>query len=317
MQAFAERSITGVAPIPAMTTDAERECYYRLASNAAGEGAIIEFGAWLGASTAYMAAAVRDSGAQQKVHTFDKFLSKKGHIYKVKEHYEKRGIDLSQAPIGDAFDAFKAYLGPLFEYVEPHKGEIERAKWDSEPITLIVNDAPKRVPAISTMLTNFRRGIREGTVMAWQDFCHFPSYEIPASLYRLREHFEFREAVIPGSTLVFEVKRTWKAGEASMAALDVGTWTPAEIAEAWDYWLDGRVDPRKAEIFRCGRAMFLCDIGEPRLAVAALAEVIGRRDEAVLKKWRYLRDARPDFVVRYGPLFAFLESEGAFEREAA
>lgn len=293
-----------------MTSDAERECYYRLTSEAAGDGAVIEFGAWLGASTAYMAAAIRDSGAVQKVHTFDKFLSKLGHIYKVQEHYEKRGIDISTAPVGDAFEAFKAYLGPLFAYVEPHKGEIEDARWGDEPIALIVNDAPKRVPAISSMLTNFRGGIREGTVMAWQDFCHFPSYEIPASLYRLRDHFEFRKAVYPGSTLVFTVRSVWDRQEVAMSRLDIGTWTPGEIADAWNYWLDGKVDPRKADIFRCGRAMFLCDIGEPKLAVEALSEVIARRDKAVLKKWAYLRKRRTDFLTRYAPLFAYLESQG-------
>ena len=302
--------VTGRPPIPAMTSDAERECYYRLTKEAAGKGAVIEFGAWLGASTAYMAAAMRDSGGG-KVHTFDKFLSKKGHIYKVKEHYEKRGIDLSKAPIGDAFDAFKEYLGPLIEYVEPHRGEIEDALWGDEPIALIVNDAPKRVPAISSMLTNFRGGIREGTVMAWQDFCHFPSYEIPACLYRLRGHFEFLEAVYPGSTLVFAVKSMWEPEEVSAEALAVKSWTPDEIEAAWDYWLE-RVHPQKADTFRCGRAMFLCDIGQPVFAVEALAEVIARQDKAVLKKWRYLKGARPDFVTRYAPLFEYLEGLGAF-----
>lgn len=307
-------TVTGRPLIPAMTSDAERQCYYRLAREAAGKGAMIEFGAWLGASTAYMAAAMRDAGAAQKVHTFDKFLSKQGHIYKVKEHYEKRGIDLSNAPIGDAFEAFKAYLGPLLQNVEPHKGEIEDERWGDEPIALIVNDAPKRVPAISAMLTNFRGGIRPGTVMAWQDFCHFPSYEIPASLYRLRGHFEFREAVYPGSTLVFAVASLWEPGEVTKASLAVESWTPAEIAEAWDYWLDGRVHPQKADVFRCGAAMFLCDIGEPAKAVDALAAVEPTR--AVVKKWAYLRERRPDFVERYRPLFEYLDGRSDFKEAA-
>lgn len=317
MQALVANRLTGRPLIPAMTSDAERECYYRLAREAAGKGAIIEFGAWLGASTAYMAAAIRDSDVGQKMHTFDKFLSKKGHIYKVQEHYEKRGIDISKAPVGDAFEAFKAYLGPLMEYVEPHKGEIEDARWGDEPIALIVNDAPKRVPAISAMLTNFRKGIHPGTVMAWQDFCHFPSYEIPAGLYRLRDHFEFREAVYPGSTLVFNVRKAWEPKDVSREALAVASWSPGEIDRAWDYWLDGRVAKQKADIFRCGRAMFLCDIGENDQAVKALAEVLARRDRAVLKKWRYLREARPDFVKRYRSLFQYLERQGVFETEVA
>jgi len=288
-----------------MTTDAERECYYWLAKEA--KGAVIEFGAWLGASTAYLAAAMRDSGGG-KVHTFDKFLSKKGHIYKVEEHYQKRGMDLSEAPIGDAFEAFRNYLGPLMEFVEPHKGEIANAKWDGSPIALIVNDAPKRIPAISGMLTNFRSGIREGTVMAWQDFCHFPSYEIPACLYRLRDHFEFVEAVYPGSTMVFRVTYVWKAHEAAQSNLDLGTWTPEEIAQAWDYWL-GSVHPAKRQVFRCGQAMFLCDIGYPTEAIEILKTVIATNDKAAIKKWRYLRERRGDFVVRYAPLFQYLASE--------
>lgn len=295
-----------------MTNEAERDCFYRLAMEAAGKGAVIEFGAWLGASTAYMAAAIRDSGAE-KMHTFDKFLSKQGHIYKVKEHYEKRGIDLSKAPIGDAFEAFKKYLGPLFDYVEPHQGEIEKAKWGDDPIALIVNDAPKRVPAISAMMTNFRGGIRAGTIMAWQDFCHFPSYEIPASIYRLRHHFDFREAVYPGSTLVFDVSSVWEPQEVSREALSEG-WTPEEISEAWDYWLEMVAKP-KADTFKCGRAMFLCDLGRPALAVDALAEALSRNDRPALKKWRYLRERRPDFVTRYAPLFQYLERQGVFEKE--
>lgn len=304
-----ERSLTGRPPIPAMTSDAERECYYRLAKEAAGKGAIIEFGAWLGASTAYMAAAIRDSGVDQKMHTFDKFLSKKGHIYKVQEHYQKRGIDLSQAPVGDAFEAFKDFLGELMAYVEPHAGEIADARWGYEPIALIVNDAPKRVPAISAMLTNFRGGIRPGTVMAWQDFCHFPSYEIPACLYRLRDHFEFTEAVYPGSTLVFRVKSAWDPVEVTPEALAVNSWTPNEIAAAYDYWLK-LVPAPKADTFRSGRAMFLCDIGEASLAAEALADAVSRGDKPAIKKWLYLKAGRPDFVVRYAPLFAYLERQG-------
>jgi hypothetical protein len=62
-------------------------------------------------------------------------------------------------------------------------------------------------------------------------------------------------------------------------------------------------------LFRCGQAMFLCDIGQPEAAVAVLS---GLYDiESVLKKWRYLKSKRPDLVVRYSPLFQYLESQGA------
>ena len=123
-----------------MTTDAERECYYRLTKEAVGKGTISEFGAWLGASTAYIAQAIKDSGEPAKAHVYDKFQSKPNHAKKVKAFYRKRRVE-NNIPIGDAFLDFKRNLGPLMDHVKPHKGEIAREKWGSEPIALIVTDA--------------------------------------------------------------------------------------------------------------------------------------------------------------------------------
>jgi hypothetical protein len=302
--------VTGIPPIPAMTSDAERECYYRLTREAAGKGAIIEFGAWLGASTAYIAAAVRDAGGG-KVHVYDKFQSKKGHVKKVRTFYVKRGINEADMPLGDAEPRFRQNLGPLIDHCEVHNGEIVGAKWGDEPIALIISDAPKRVPAISAVLTNFRKGFRDGTVMAWQDFCHFPSYEIPACLFRLRHHLQCVESVVPGTTLVFKVTQPWKAEQVTREAF--GNWTPNEIELAWTYWLN-YVPAEKAASFRCGRAMFLSDAGYKTEAVTALRRVLEEGDEATMAKWAYLRGARPDFFVRYRPLF---DCVAEFEKQAA
>lgn len=279
-----------------MTTDAERALYYRLA-NEAPDGAIVEFGAWLGASTAYIAAGVRDSGVDRKVQVYDKFLSKPGHAHKVEAFYGRRGEAI---PIGPSLEQFRANLGPLLAHIDVHKGQIEDIRWTGGPIAVLITDAPKRVPQISPVLTALKDALLPGSIMAWQDFCHFPSYEIPACLYRLRGHIEFVEAVVPGTTLAFRVTSTWDASEVSLRALSLARWTPAEIAEAWDYWAEF-VPDEKAALFQCGAAMFLCDIGFPDEAVARLLPVVGHED--VAKKWAYLRKNRPDFVARYAPLF--------------
>lgn len=299
--------LTGVPPIPAMTTDAERECYYRLAKAAAPSGAVVELGAWMGASTAYIAAGVRDSGAPIKAQVYDQFVSKAGHIAKVQAFYDKRGIDA--VPVGPSLEAFKSNLGPLLSYIEPHQGKIEAMEWDDEPIALLVTDAPKRVPAISSVLMALRDALKPGAIMAWQDFCHFPSYEIPACLYRLRDHLEFVEAVVPGTTLVFRVKSQWNLAEVTKAALALSRWTPEEIEEAWDYWAQF-VPDEKLALFDCGAAMFLCDLGHSS-AVDHLAWIYGRASDEIVAKWRYLKANRPDFLTRYRPLFDYLESQGA------
>lgn len=301
-----------------MTTDAERECYYRLAKEAAPKGTVVELGAWLGASTAYIAAGIRDSGAGGKALVYDRFQTKGGHIAKVKEFYSRRGID--KAAVGPSLEEFTANLGGLMEFVEPRPGQLEdkiKTSWLNNSVSLLVSDAPKRVRTISPVLTSMRKALQPGSIMAWQDFCHFPSYEIPACLYRIREHFEFVEAVVPGTTLVFRVKSQWTRSEVAMSALDIGTWTLAEIGRAWAYWMANDFVPEeKKSLFRCGMALFMCDVGYPKDAVNVLAGVLADDAPAIVKKWRYLKEARSDFLIRYSHLFDYLERQGVFELEA-
>lgn len=286
-----------------MTSDAEREFYYRLVKENAHKGAVVEFGAWLGASTAYIAAGMRDAGVDHKAQVFDKFLSKPGHLEKVKAFYSKRGID--KAPVGPCLDQFKANLGPLMEYVQPHQGQIEQMEWTGEPIAVLITDAPKRVPQISAVLTELRSALQPGAIIAWQDFCHFPSYEIPACLYRLRDHIEFVEAIVPGTTLAFRVTSQWSAKEVSKQSLALNRWTPNEISDAWTYWADF-VPAEKLGLFGCGAAMFMCDIGKKAEGVAALKAVKANFADQIADKWQYLRRARPDFLTRYAPLFEIM-----------
>lgn len=304
-------SLTGVPPIAAMTTDAERECFYRLVREADPDaGAVVELGAWLGASTAYIAAALRDRGDGAKVAVYDKFQSKPGHVAKVEAWYNEHGL-AAQAPVGDAYQQFLANLGPLKDHVVPYQGEIRDMTWSVDaPIAVLITDAPKRVPAIVSIMTKFAGAMDHGSVMAWQDFCHFPSYEIAACLYRLRSRIEFLEAVVPGTTLVFRVLDAWTPEEVSTKALALESWTPDEIAAAWAYWLDGPVPEEKAELFRCGRAMFLCDLGHGVKAQAVLAEVLDNEPRDVIAKWQYLHRTRADFRTRYAPLFELLSARG-------
>lgn len=302
MQALADMPI-----IPAMTTDAERDCYYRLVRENAHDGAVIELGAWLGASTAYIAAALRDAKAG-KAHVYDKFQSKAAHAAKVRAFYAKRGLD--EVPQGPCIEQFKANLGPLMDHVEVHQGQIEKIAWDDTRIAVLITDAPKRIPQISAVLMRLRKGLQRGSIMAWQDFGHFPSYEIPACLYRLRDHIEFVEAAVPGTTMVFRVTKPWRAEDVSPDALALERWTAMDAALAWYHW--GRnVPPEKAGLFQCGHTLMLCDIGDPALAVSHLADLYDDHGDAILPKWRYLHRGRPDLVRRYQPLFDYLASKGA------
>lgn len=308
MQAQADE-LEAMPHIPAMTTEAERRAYYRFAREGAERGAIVELGAWLGASSAWIAAGMRDSGTGHKAHVYDRFLSKPGHAAKVKAFYDNHG-GAGEMALGDCERQFMDNLGPLAEYVEVHRGEIAEIAWAGGPIAVLVTDAPKRVPEISAVLTRLRKTLVPGSIMAWQDFCHFPSYEIPAALYRIRDRIEFLEAVVPGTTLAFRVTSQWEAKEVTRDALAVRSWGAEEIGAAWNYWL-AFVPHEKRALFRCGAALFLCDIGEPARGVETLKAVFASEPDAILPKWRYLQDKREGLVSRYRPLFDYLASEGA------
>lgn len=298
--------------IPAMTTEAERAFYYETVKANCSRGEIVELGAWLGASTAWIAAGIRDAGEYKRAHVYDRFVSKPGHAAKVKAFYNDHGLN-GDIPIGPAFEQFKENLGPdLLRFVEPHQCEIKQLTWDRGPIAVLITDAPKRVPEISSILGKFTACLLPGAIMAWQDFCHFPSYEIAASLYRLREHLEFVAGIVPGTTLAFRVASEWPVEAISTKALSLERWTVDEIDQAWAYWLDGYVPAEKASLFRCGAAMFMCDIGKPLDGVIALSKVLRDDADAVVPKWRYLHQVRPDFVTRYAPLFRTLADFGAF-----
>lgn len=282
--------------IPAMTTDAERRCYYRLTREQAWRGTVVELGSWLGASSAYIAAGIRDAGVSTRAQIYDRF------VWKPASHDKKAG-----GPIGmSQLDAFRKYLGPLLQHVDVHKGEVSRLEWSGGPVSLLVCDAPKRTPEISAALTTFAGAMQPGSLMAWQDFAYFPSYDIPAALMRLGKHVEFVEAVYPGTTAVFRVRKPWTASTVSEQALSLKRWKADEIEAAWDAWterLPALMQPR----FACGAAMFLCHIGEHPRARRRLESILAEHSDAVLPKWRYLLEERANLMQRYRPLVEVIQ----------
>jgi hypothetical protein len=277
--------------IPAMTTPAERRCYYRLTRAQAHRGAIVELGAWLGAATAYIAAGIRDAGVAHRAHVYDRF------VWKPSSHDKKAGGPIRVTQL----EAFRQYLGPLLAYVEPHQTELSALRWRGGDVSLLVCDAPKRITEIATVLATFGKALKPGALMAWQDFAYFPSYDIPAALMRLGGYVEFVEAVYPGTTAVFRVRKAWTPDVVTADALALRRWTPDAVEAAWDEWADRLPAPMRPR-FACGAAMFLCDIGQTARAQRRLAAILDAHPLEVLPKWQYLLSERSNLMRRYQPL---------------
>lgn len=291
-----------VPTIPAMTTDAERLFCYRTAKELAGDGVMVELGSWMGASTAYIAAGLRDSGVENKakVYAYDRW--KWDH----KAHTEKNGGPLKCSSM---YKEFKANLGPLLEWVKPRQGEIGEIVWDGPPVAFLFCDAPKRVNEIAHVMRAFAGALNRGSIIAWQDFAHFPSYQIPACMDRMRHYLKFTEAVTPGTTVAFRVVEPWPASFITPELFDPSGWTAYSINEAWDRWLYVLPEQWHAR-FKCGQALFLFDIGEQEKAKDLLRSVIlSSQADQVLPKWKYLNRTHKSMVRRYPQLFALIERE--------
>jgi len=282
--------------IPAMTTEAERLCYYRLVRAAAPDGAVVELGAWLGAATAYIAAGIRDAGVATRAQVFDRF------IWKPASHDKKAGGPIGRPPL----EALTVNLGPLMAHVDARAAEIARMSWTGGRVAVLICDAPKRIPAIAHVLATFAPALQPGALMAWQDFAYFPSYDIPAALTRLGDAVELVEAVYPGTTAVFRVRRAWRPADVSPAALALTRWTADEVDAVWAAW-EARLPAPMRPRFGCGAAMFLCDLGAVDRARARLRALIAAFPGEVLPKWRYLQGDRGPFMrQRYAPLLEVL-----------
>jgi hypothetical protein len=298
----------GALEVPAMTTLQERVAYYRHAKEQAANGKIVEIGTWLGASTIFIAAGLRDAwaefnegepGEHPKMHAYDRFL------WNAKSHSHKAGGPLQVEMI----DAFYTNLGPLRKYVETHAGELINAKWTGEPISYLACDGPKRVREISQTFTKFGVHLKPGAITSWQDFAYFPSYDIPACIDLLERAgvLSFVEAVHPGTTVFMRVERQLRAKEVTEARFALEQWNVEHIIPLWLKWSLRLPELARAR-FLVGASFFLCDRGEKEMAVEHFKFCLSQdKDNAIRKKFDYFIQHRDSYCTKYGALFKALE----------
>ena len=124
----------------------------RRAARAAPAGtAIVEVGCWLGAGTAQLALGVRDRehAGEVTLHCFDLWQA---------------GLDERRkaARAGLRFTAFEDTLPHVRRTLEPfgvpirfHQGDVLRARWNGEPISVYVDDLSKGLPLFCHSLATF------------------------------------------------------------------------------------------------------------------------------------------------------------------
>jgi hypothetical protein len=282
--------------IPAMISQPEKNYYYWLTSNhAPGIGAVVEFGTWLGASSAYLAAGL----GGRELHCYDHFIWA--------DHYNSK----SDVKLNDGDDFTDLFLSNMERHganIVVHKTKMKGMTWEGGPIELLILDAPKQATDLARLLTVFASSLIPGqTRISIQDYQHFPSYQISILMDAIRSSAALEHIVVAvnssvqASTVAFLVTKPIDTASLMEAASSFKTWSVERIRATWARILEPLPEQARARMAP-GLALFLYDAGHEKEAVAALAEM--PMDRIMLKRWK--RMAGIHVGKRYPALFSFM-----------
>lgn len=131
-------------PIPSQSQPA-CDAAVRAAASAvpASAGVAVELGCWLGHTTEV----ISEANPELEIHAFDKFIPNHTEVAKAAAQGVELVHGVSCRPwVARALEGRRVVL---------HEGQIERARWDGEPIALHVDDACKMQPEFDRAIATF------------------------------------------------------------------------------------------------------------------------------------------------------------------
>src|SRR5271170_4604430 len=173
----------------------ERKLLYQLARDIySGEGAVVDLGAFCGASTCCLAVGLRDNprAAGHHVHSYDRFIANEPYL-----------VDFIRTQFGEAVDMGQSFE-PIFRrataefagFIDVHAGDLLEQSWPSEvPIEMLFVDVAKTLALSGKVLTEFFARLIPGrSIVIHQDFYHPTAFYLPVVMDFLSDHFTIIEA---------------------------------------------------------------------------------------------------------------------------
>jgi hypothetical protein len=173
----------------------ERKLLYHVARDIySGEGAMVELGAFCGASTCCLAAGLRDNplAAGQRVHSYDNFIANESYL-----------IDFIRAQFGEAVEPGQSFVqiyrratAQFSDLIEIHAGDLLSQRWPpGVPIEILFVDVAKTIALSGKVLSEFFTHLTPGkSIVIHQDFYHPTAFYLPVVMDFLSDHFTIIEA---------------------------------------------------------------------------------------------------------------------------
>jgi predicted O-methyltransferase YrrM len=172
----------------------ERKLLYQLARYTyTGEGAVVELGAFCGASTCCLAAGMRDNprAAGRQVDSYDCFIANEPYLVDFIRRQFGEALEM-----GQSFDAiFRRATAEFADRIEVHVGDLLEQSWPSEvPIEILFVDVAKTLALSGKVLTEFVSHLTPGrSIVIHQDFYHPTAFYLPVVMDFLMDHFSIIE----------------------------------------------------------------------------------------------------------------------------
>ena len=222
-QRFANRPWTSVdraafpdaAAVPTMLAPEEQQFYLWASRDwARGDGAIVDLGAFVGGSTAWLAAGAAAAGHAAQVFAYDKFAA--DEATKTTQLYA-RGVPAFAG--NDTRPLAERLLAPWRDRITFCQGEIERIGWAGGDIDILAVDAFKKVGLTDRMVAAFFPALVPGrSLIVQQDFLHWSQPWLAALMLRLGDAVH-PLAYVPGDSVVYLVTAEMTAERLQRAAL--------------------------------------------------------------------------------------------------
>lgn len=173
----------------------ERKLLYHLARDIyTGEGAVVELGAFCGASTCCLAAGLSDNprAMGQQVHSYDSFLASEPYLVDfIRTHFDE------ELSIGQSFaSVFHRATARFADLIQVHAGDLLTQVWPQQtPIEILFIDIAKTLALSGTVLRQFfPHLIPRKSIVIHQDFFHPTTFYLPVVMDYLSDHFTIIES---------------------------------------------------------------------------------------------------------------------------
>jgi len=172
----------------------ERKLLYQVARHLyTGDGAIVELGAFCGASTCCFAAGMRDNprAQGQHLHSYDSFLANEPYLVEFIRTQFGETLELGQS----FARIFRRATTEFADLIEVHEGDLLRQTWPcGQPIEILFVDVAKTLALSGKVLTEFFANLTPGkSLVIHQDFYHPTAFYLPVVMDFLRDYFSIIE----------------------------------------------------------------------------------------------------------------------------